>query len=65
MGYSPEEVAAAFRLLSWATGAADAPPTSALLSAEGALSRHGLVEPLLKLPFAAAGQALAGSATHG
>jgi hypothetical protein len=59
MGYSPEEVAAAFRLLSWATGAADAPPTSALLSAEGALSRHGLVEPLLKLPFAAAGQALA------
>ena len=60
MGYSQEEVAAAFRLLSWATGAADAPPTSALLSAEGALSRHGLVEPLVKLPFAAAGRAIAG-----
>jgi len=60
MGYSQEEVAAAFRLLSWATDAADAPPTSALLSAEGALSRHGLVEPLVKLPFAAAGRAVAG-----
>ena len=59
MGYSQEEVAAAFRLLSWATGAVDAPPAAALLSGQGVLSRHGLVEPLVKLPFAAAGRALA------
>ncbi len=59
MGYSDEEVAASFRLLSWISGEpqpASAPP---LLSPQGIVTRHGILEPFIKLPFAAAGRVIA------
>lgn len=59
MGYSDEEVAATFRLLSWMTAAPAPAGAAPLLSPQGILTRHGVLEPLAKLPFAAAGRALA------
>lgn len=58
MGYSGEELDAAERAFAWLSGAPDAPSSSQLLSGRGVLSRHGIVETLVKLPLVTIGHLL-------
>jgi hypothetical protein len=59
MGYSGNEVAASFSMIAWLSGDLAGVPASQLLGTEGLVSMHGIVETLVKLPFALAGSALA------
>ena len=59
MGYSDDEVAASFVLMSWLSGDLAGAPRSQLIGRQGLVTAHGIAEPIVKLPFALAGSTLA------
>ena len=59
MGYSGDEVAASFVLMSWLSGDLAGAPRSQLIGRQGLVTAHGIAEPIVKLPFALAGSTLA------
>jgi hypothetical protein len=59
MGYSEDEVASSFLMIRWISGELEGMPKAELLGRHGLATVHGVVEPLVKLPFALAGRALA------
>ena len=59
MGYSDDEVAASFELMSGLSGDLAGAPRSQLIGRQGLVTAHGIAEPIVKLPFALAGSTLA------
>lgn len=59
MGYTEDEVASSFLMIAWFSGDLAGRPASELLGRHGLATAHGVVEPLVKLPFALAGRCLA------